>query len=152
MRSYTFTRMLSSLIAFSLLSTTLVFISSCASGPSFSKIQSIPEGKSVAYFYRPARFYGSGSSPSIFDNGKEILNGLPNGGYWAYFVEPGKHTFSTGAAILQGSYVTVDSKETSEEYYIRMDVMAGAFVSDAKLFRVYPEQGQQEIAECKMIE
>ncbi|MBC2712565.1 MAG: hypothetical protein HGJ94_16735 [Desulfosarcina sp.] len=74
-----------------------------------------------------------------------------DGGYWAYFVEPGKHTFSTSAAILQGSFVTIDSKETGEEYYIRMDVMAGAFVSDAKLFRVYPEQGQQEILACKMI-
>lgn len=135
----------------SILPITLVFISSCASGPGFSKIQSMPEGKSVAYFYRPARFYGSAASPSIFDNGEEILNGLQNGGYWAYFVEPGKHTFSTSAAILQGSFVTIDSKETGEEYYIRMDVMAGAFVSDAKLFRVYPEQGQQEILACKMI-
>ena len=69
-----------------------------------------------------------------------------------YFVKPGNHVFSAKATILESSSVTIDSKGPGEEYYIRMDLQAGAFVSDAKLHRVYPEQGKQEIVECKLIE
>lgn len=137
---------------FSLLLTILIFLSSCATGPSFREVQSIPEGKSIAYFYRPASFYGSARSPSIFDNGDLILDGLTNGGYWVYAVSPGKHIFSTKAAILDGTQVTINSEAPGEVYYIRMDILAGAFVSDAKFYRVYPEQGQQEIVQCKLIE
>jgi len=135
-----------------LLLTTLIFLSSCATGPSFREIPSIPDGKSIACFYRPARFYGSARSPSIYDNGNLILDGLTNGGYWVYPVSPGKHVFSSEAAILEGSHVTINSEAPGEVYYIRMDILAGAFVSDAKFFRVYPEQGEQEISACKLVE
>ena len=137
---------------FCLLLTLLIFLSSCATGPQFREVQSIPEGKSIAYFYRPARYYGSARSPAIHDNGNLILDGLGNGGYWVYAVSPGKHIFSSKAAILEGSHVTITSEAPGEVYYIRMDILAGAFVSDAKFFRVYPEQGQQEIAGCKLVE
>jgi hypothetical protein len=139
-------------MVFWLLIATLIFLSSCATGPAFRKVELIPEGKSAAYFYRPSRFYGSASSPSIYDNGKKILDGLTNGGYWVYFVEPGKHVFSAKAAILEGSAVSIDSKGPGEEYYIRMDILSGAFISDAKFYRVYPEQGREEIIGCKFIE
>ena len=137
---------------FCLLGTALIFLSGCASGPAFRKIEVIPEGKSAAYFYRPAKFYGSARSPEIYDNGELILGGLTNGGYWVYFVEPGKHVFSAKADILEESAITIESKGPGEDYYIRMDIQAGAFISDAKLYRVYPEQGREEIVECKLIE
>ena len=153
MNRYKFNRMLKRpSTVFCLLLTTLIFLSSCATGPSFREIPSIPDGKSIAYFYRPARFYGSARSPSIHDNGNLILDGLKNGGYWVYPVSAGKHIFSSKAALLEGSHVTINSEVPGDVYYIRMDILAGAFVSDAKFFRVYPEQGQEEIAKCKLVE
>ncbi len=153
MNRYKFNRMLKRpSTIFCLLLTLLIFLSSCATGPQFREVQSIPEGKSIAYFYRPAKFYGSARSPSIFDNGNLILDGLTNGGYWVYPVSPGKHIFSSKAAILEGSHVTINSEASGEVYYIRMEILAGAFVSDAKFFRVYPEQGQEEIVGCKLVE
>lgn len=128
------------------------FLAGCASGPTFQKVSLVPDGKSIVYFYRQERFYGSASSPEIYDNGNLILNGLTNGGYWVYYITPGKHVFSTKATFLDTTYVSLESKGLGEEYYIRMDVLAGAFVSDAKLYRVYPEQGKQEITSCKLIE
>ena len=152
MKHYLFARMINSLMIFCLLLSGIIFFSGCASGPAFHKVDLIPEGKSVAYFYRQERFYGSASSPKVYDNGTLILNGLSNGGYWIYYLDPGKHVFSTKATFLNTTYVSLESKGPGEEYFIRMDVLAGAFVSDAKLYRVYPEQGRQEIVGCKLIE
>lgn len=153
MNKYKFTKMFKRpSVIFCISLSTLIFLSSCATGPSFREMPSPPEGKSIAYFYRPARFFGSARSPSIYDNGNLILDGLTNGGYWVYVVSPGKHIFSSKAAILEGSQVTINSEAPGEQYYIRMDILAGAFVSDAKFYRVYPEQGQQEITKCKLVE
>jgi hypothetical protein len=117
----------------------------------YRKVELIPEGKCVAYFYRPSRFFASLRSPAIHDNGNKILNGMTNGGYWVYFVAPGKHSFSTQADYLEGSAVNIESKGPGEEYYIRMDMLQGFSMATAKLYRVYPDQGQQEIVGCKLI-
>ncbi len=130
----------------------LVPLSGCATGPSFRPVEQMPSGKSVVYFYRPARFYGGARGPAVYDNGRKILNGLTNGGYWAHFIEPGEHVFSAKATILSESSVRMTSKGPGQEHYIRMDILPGAMKSDAKLYRVYPEQGREEIVECKLIE
>jgi len=135
-----------------LLIASTVLLSGCATGPQFRVVEQIPNGKSVVYFYRPARFYGGARSPSIYDNGEKIVEGLANGGYKVYFIGSGKHVFSSKAAILSGSSVSVNSAAPGEEYYVRMDILAGAMKSDAKLYRVYPEQGREEIVNCKLIE
>ena len=135
-----------------LLIASTVLLSGCATGPQFRAVESMPDGKSAVYFYRPARFYGGARSPSIYDNGEKIVDGVTNGGYTVYFVKPGEHVFSSKAAILSESSVRMNSKAPGEEYYIRMDILAGAMKSDVKLYRVYPEQGREEIVDCKLIE
>ena len=153
MKIYQFNRMVNRpTIVIWLLMAALIFVSSCATGPAFRKVELVPEGKSVAYFYRPARFFGGARSPAIFDNGKEILSGLTNGGYWVYFVDPGRHSFSTVADFLNSSNVTIDCKSPKEEYYIRMDMLQGLVAATAKLYRVYPEQAREEIVGCKLVE
>ena len=131
--------------------TFLVSLIGCASGPAFKKIESIPEGKSVVYFYRPANMMTSALSPSIYDNERIILNGLSNGSYWVYFVDPGKYVFSTSSKTTTGSAVTIDIKSTGEEFYIRMDILMKAFVGETKLTKVYPDQGREEITKCKFV-
>jgi len=135
-----------------LLITSLVFISSCASGPRFKKITSIPDDKSIVYFYRPANFVGGGLSPTIYDNGTEILSALSNGCYWVYFTELGKHEFLAKSGMAMGSVVDVDISEPGKEFYIKMNIDPGFWIAQAKLNRIYPEQGQAEILECKLCE
>lgn len=111
----------------------------------------VPQGKSVVYFYRPANMMTSLLSPSIYDNDRKVLSGLKNGNCWAYFIDPGEHVFSTRSATTTGSEVTIDSKNSGEDFYIRMDILMKAFVGETKLIKVYPDQGCKEMTGCKLV-
>jgi hypothetical protein len=127
------------------------FLTGCASGPAFQEVSIVPEGKSIVYFYRPAKYYSGASSPEIYDNGNLILDGLTNGGYWVYYITPGKHVFSTKATFVDSTSISLESKGPGEEYYVRLELTWDFFVPDAKLFRIYPDQGRQEIMSCKLV-
>lgn len=111
---------------------------------------SIPQGKSAVYFYRPANTMTMALSPSIYDNDKIILNGLGNGRYWVYFVDPGKHIFSTSSRTTTGSTLTIENIGTGEGIFIRMDILMKAFAGETKLTKVNPDQGREEIIACNL--
>ncbi|MDY6843966.1 MAG: DUF2846 domain-containing protein [Thermodesulfobacteriota bacterium] len=133
-----------------LLSITITMLS-CTTGPRYRKVETVPEGKSAVYFYRPSRFFAGARSPAIYDNGIEILSGLSNGGYWVYFPDVGKHSFSTVADFLNSSSVTIKIERPGEEHFIRMDMLQGLVAATAKLYLVYPEQAREEIITCKFV-
>jgi hypothetical protein len=126
----------------------LYLIVGCASVP-FQKV-TIPEGKSIVYFYRPPQKLGIALTPKFYDNGTEILDGLLMGTYWTYFIDLGRHEFSTKSMMTTGSFVVVNAKEAGEEIYIRMSIddAGRGLIAKTNLYRIYPEQGEQEIPEC----
>lgn len=74
-----------------------VLLSSCASsGPQFSAVSAIPDGKAVIYVYRPWRIVGSaGVDWPIAVDGRRIGD-LANGEYVSVLVSPGLHTVDLG--------------------------------------------------------
>jgi hypothetical protein len=66
-----------------------VVLQGCAtSGPEFKEVAPAKTGRATIYLYRESRGLGSAGSPTIFLNGKAIVD-LKNGGYLPIEVEPG---------------------------------------------------------------
>jgi hypothetical protein len=138
---------LSALILVSLL-IGLVLFSSCATGPAFIKIETIPEDMGLVYIYRPGKAMGSGVSYQVKANGIPIFR-LRAGGYYAYFAKPGEIEFS--AKTESTSSITLDVK-AGQTYYLKGTVGVGFFVGRPHLLVVSAEVGEKEIVKCKLSE
>lgn len=71
-----------------------VLITSCASGPKYSEIESTistlnPEQGRI-YFYRSANYFGAGIQPSVMLNDKDAGNSKP-GGFFFIDTIPGDY-------------------------------------------------------------
>ncbi|WP_086932925.1 DUF2846 domain-containing protein [Agarilytica rhodophyticola] len=76
--------------------TTLFFfitmlIGCTATGPAFEQVAEPQNEKAIAYFFRQAAFYGSGSCPDLIIDQKK-MGCLKNGGFFEVELEPGEHT------------------------------------------------------------
>jgi hypothetical protein len=126
----------------------VLLVTGCASlGPVYSKVDKVPDNSGLVYFYRPASFIGGGVSYDI-KNGDTIITTLYNGGYYPFYSDPGEKEF--WAQTESKSSVTLDVK-SGQTYYVKGEVGVGFFVGRPHLMVMAPENGEKEIAECKLI-
>jgi Protein of unknown function (DUF2846) len=125
----------------------LLLLSSCASGPKFTKVDTIPEDKGVVYIYRPTSPVGMAVVYQVIANSSVIMP-LQNGGYYAYFAKPGENEFQ--AATESISSVTLDVKP-GQTYYIKGTLGIGFAVGRPRLAIVPADVGEKEITNCKCL-
>lgn len=131
-----------------LIISSFIFLQGCATlGPAFQKTETIPDGVGLVYIYRPDSFIGAAVAYDV-KVGETVITELPNGGYFAYFSNPGEVEF--WAKTESKSAVTLDIKQ-NQIYYIRGTIGVGFLVGRPHLMVVTPEVGEKEISECKMI-
>lgn len=140
-------KFVSSKLTLMLLLLGLFLLSSCAAGPKFTKVDTIPEDKGVVYIYRPASPIGMAVVYQVIANSTVIMP-LQNGGYYAYFAKPGENEFQ--AATESISSVTLDVKP-GQTYYIKGTLGVGFAVGRPRLAIVTADVGEKEIADCKCL-
>ncbi len=123
-------------------------LSGCATlGPSFQRVEKIPENMGLVYIYRPSKLMGGAVKYEVEAN-KVLVTHLPSGGYYPYFAKPGATEFS--AQTESKSAVNIEVK-AGETYYIKGTLGIGFFVGRPHLVIVPADEGAKEIAECKLI-
>jgi hypothetical protein len=107
-----------------------------------------PAGSTVRVnVYRYKQYAGSAIRPSIYVDEKDVAR-LQSGRYVVLALAPGKHTFRS---TDKRSEIDLELK-TGQEYYIRMDMMAGTWKGAGLLTLVMPEQGAGELKQTKPID
>ena len=123
-------------------------MSGCAtSGPKFSKVEHIPEGKGLIYIYRPSSFKGGGVFYDVYAKDK-VVTTLRNGGYFPYFADLGENEI--WAKTEAKSSVTVDVK-AGKTYFVKGGVRMGLLIGRPDLTLATPELGATEVAECNLL-
>lgn len=96
-------------------------------------------GEAQVYFFRPARFEGSATHPSVFvDNAR--VGRLHSGESLSFFVTPGEHRIYSGD---KKSSMVLDAKP-GETYYIRFDLQGGFLSEHGGLTLVAPQEAALE--------
>jgi len=126
----------------------IILITGCATGPSFKKVETIPEGVGIVYIYRPASPIGAGVSYEVRADGTPIVT-LLSGEYFVYQAKPGEVEFS--ARTESTSAITADIK-AGQTYYLRCTLSVGITVGRPQLVLVSSEVGENEVAACKLEE
>ncbi len=133
--------------------TCAVFMFGCASlqGPEFKKVEKIPEGKAVIYFYRPKAFFGGAVSYDIWlDGTSQPFTHMYNGGYYPYFANPGKALFK--ARTEAEKEVAVNNIKAGESYYVWCSVGVGFWTGRPYMEVVPKAQGEADIQGCRLLE
>lgn len=126
----------------------IFLLAGCATlGPTYQKVDMIPEESALVYVYRPKSFVGGGVSYTVHADGQTVTK-LVNGGYYPYFSPPGEVEF--WAKTESKSSVTLDVR-AGETYFIKGTVGVGFLMGRPHLMQVDAATGQAEIAECKLI-
>jgi hypothetical protein len=115
--------------------------------PVYSKVDKIPDGAGLVYFYRPLAFFGFAIVYNV-KTGENVITPLYNGGYYPYFSAPGEIVF--WAETYQTSSVTLDVK-AGQTYYIKGEVGSWLHSRTPHLMVVAPEIAEKEIVDCKLI-
>lgn len=102
------------------------------------------DAKATLYVYRPRRYAGSALKPSVYSDDTELAR-LENGRFFVAKLAPGSHTIRSND---KASGVALDMK-AGTNYYVRIDIEAGAWKGHGKLTLVLPEQGQYEVKQVK---
>jgi len=126
----------------------LFLLPSCATGPAFKKIETIPDNMGLVYIYRPGKMMGAAVSYKVRANGV-VITTLTPGGYYPYITKPGEVEFS--AKTEATSSVTIDVKP-GETHYIKGTIGVGFLVGRPHLVVVPPEVGEKEVMNCKLLQ
>lgn len=101
--------------------------------------------KATVYFYRYKQYAGSALSPSVYCDEAELAR-MENGRYFSAKLAPGKHTFRSND---KQSGVEVDLKP-GQEYFLRVELVAGFMKGHGRLVAVVPEQAKFELQSKKL--
>jgi hypothetical protein len=114
-------------------------------GPQGDAYQSrpTPATKSLIYIYRPYKFLSSQSDPMI-TCGHESIE-LEPGAFYEFEEDPGSMTCAVAAEA--NSEYKFDA-HASERYFIKEEVDASGLTTHARLIRMDPDVGADEIKEC----
>jgi hypothetical protein len=123
-----------------------VILVSCASGPPFRAIESVPENRAVIYVYRQSSLRGAAFTPSV-TVGNNAAVPLKNGGYLTMLVEPG----NVPVTIRNVGQKTLSVEVVAgKSYYFRGGTVPMA--SGFPALTVVPEdRALSEIKECKLL-
>lgn len=123
---------------------------SAAQDPSAAEKKSTepaPDAKATVYIYRYKQYAGSGLEPSVYCNDVELAK-MDNGRYFAVKLAPGKHTFRSND---KQAGIEMDMK-SGEDYYIRVEIVAGFMKGHGRLVLMQKEQGSYEIKKLKPLD
>lgn len=102
------------------------------------------ETKATLYVYRHRRYEGYGLKPSVYADDRELAR-MENGRFFVVKLDPGMHTIRSND---KSSGIEVDLK-AGQDYYVRIDIEAGAWKGHGRITLVLPEQGRYEVKETK---
>jgi hypothetical protein len=127
----------------------LVFGAGCATTTTqlFTPMTDISKDEAAVYVYRQKNFFGSAVQFKVNIDGKQISS-LPGGRYIAYVAAKGPLEVAAKTEIR--SVVNIDVKP-GETYYIRADIVPGAFVGNVILNQQSKELGAAQIAKCSLV-
>jgi len=111
------------------------------------QVKSSNDSKASVYFYRYKQFVGSALSPSVYCDEGELAR-LENGRFFTAKLTPGKHVLR---ANDKQSGIEAELKG-GQEYYVRVELVAGALKGHGRLVLVQPEQGAYEIKKLKPLD
>lgn len=101
--------------------------------------------KATVYVYRYKQFVGSALAPSVYCDETELAR-MENGRYFMVKLDPGKHNFRSND---KQSGTELDVK-AGQEYFLRVEIAAGAMKGHGRLILVAPEQGSYELKSSKL--
>ncbi|MGH9800645.1 MAG: DUF2846 domain-containing protein [Blastocatellia bacterium] len=105
------------------------------------------DAKGTVYVYRYKQYAGSGLEPSVYCNDVELAR-MDNGRYFTVKLSPGKHTFRSND---KQAGIEMDLK-SGEDYYIRVEIVAGFMKGHGRLVLTQKEQGAYEIKKLKPLD
>jgi len=99
---------------------------------------------SVLHVYRPHHLTAAAQKPYIYVDGKKITP-IANSQEIRMLLAPGKHTISVSKKYLENELPINDlDMAVGNEYWIRVDISAGAWAAHSKLYIVPTDQAQLE--------
>jgi hypothetical protein len=107
----------------------------------------VQEDKATVYFYRYKQYVGSALAPSVYCDEAQLAR-MDNGRYFAVKLKPGKHTFRSND---KQSGAEVDLKP-GQEYFLRVELVAGFMKGHGRLVAVVPEQARFELKKLKPLD
>jgi len=103
----------------------------------------------ILHVYRPHHLTAAAQKPYIYIDGKKITP-IANSQEIRMLLTPGKHTISVSKKYLENELPINDlDMAAGNEYWIRVDISAGAWAAHSKLYIVPTHQAQLE---CKRME
>jgi Protein of unknown function (DUF2846) len=103
------------------------------------------DSKATVYVYRYKQFTGSALAPSVYLDETELAK-MENGRYFTVRIDPGKHVFHSND---KQAGVELDLK-AGQQYFIRLEIVAGVMKGHGRLVLVQPEQGTYELQSAKL--
>jgi hypothetical protein len=103
-----------------------------------------PLAKARINVYRYKQYVGSGIRPSIYCDEHDVAR-VQNGRYVVLALTPGEHTLRSNDKQSE----IVLTVKPDQEYYIRIDIVAGMWKGHGRLTLVLPEQGVGELKQMK---
>jgi hypothetical protein len=101
-------------------------------------------GTTVLHVYRPHHLTAAAQKPYIYIDGKKITP-IANSQEIRMLLTPGKHTISVSKKYLENELPINDlDMAAGNEYWIRVDISAGAWAAHSKLYIVPTDQAQLE--------
>ncbi len=99
---------------------------------------------SILHVYRPHRLTAAAQKPYIFVDGKKITP-IANSQEIRMLLAPGRHTVSVSKKYVDNELPINDlDMAPGNEYWIRVDISAGAWAARSKLYVVPSDQAQLE--------
>lgn len=139
---------------FLLLITGVLALSGCVSmGPSFKKTEVVPDDMGLVYIYWHSDINNGVNQFYVMED-DTVVTQLAIGGYYPYFMKPGKHKLWTKSKSLSpaaSGSVTLDVTG-GKTYYVR-GIYTGftIFTVQETLLLVIPDEAITEISKCKLI-
>jgi hypothetical protein len=125
---------------------------SSASAPAEkSAAPSATSSTTVLHVYRPHHLTGASQKPYIYIDGKQVTT-IANSQDVRMLLAPGKHTISVFKKYIDSQIPINDlPMAAGGEYWVRLEISAGAWGGHAKLYVVPSEQARDESKEMKEV-
>jgi len=122
------------------------------SAPRDNPVPSAAAGNTaVLHVYRPHHLFAAAQKPYIYIDGEKITP-IANSQEIRMLLTPGKHTVSVSKKYVVNELPINDlDMGTGNEYWIRVDISAGAWAAHSKLYIVPADQAQLECKRMKEI-
>jgi len=119
-----------------------VVLLACSAAPAC-----LAQDGAAVYFYRYRQFQGAALTPAVYCDEMQLAR-MENGRYFVVHLPPGQHTCRSND---KQSGVQIDLK-AGEDYYLRVELVAGMLKGHGRLVLTAKEQGAFEIIKLKPME